>query len=221
MNTPVTIAGAFVRAWVAIYTRGLPEPVRSERIAEIASDLWDHQQGATVGNAARAGTALQVFLRLVLGAPSDMAWHVETRAAVRSRKERGMKAPSWNQHAFWNAGQAEKVFLACVGLLVIYQAAAVAIGLGFALGLWGGSEEGPGSGWFVTIPPSAAGLVFIWAGLRARIAAPLKSGVLIALGVLPSILMFWMMLPPVVALGVAIYAILHGRSEHRRLGTRG
>jgi hypothetical protein len=28
--------------------------------------------------------------------------------------------------------------------------------------------------------------------------------------------MFWMMLPPIVALGVAIYALLHGRSEQQR-----
>jgi hypothetical protein len=182
---------------------------------EIDSDLWE-QRNASEGMGTRAvGSVVEMTLRLALGFLADVAWRMEAGTGGRSRRERGMNASILGMRNA-TGGKWEKTFPACLGLLALYQAAVVLAGIGFALGFWGGGETDAGQGWYLTLPASAFGLVLIWAGLRTRANAPLKGGILIALGVLPSILMFWMMLPPIVALGVAIYALLHGRSEQQR-----
>jgi hypothetical protein len=221
MNAASTLAETLVRSWVAVYTRGLPASLRRERIDEIVSDLWEHQRAAEVVANARSTTAVHVLLRLVVGVPSDIVWRLEAGVGGRTRREQGMKAsPSLSLSSYTNAGWAEKIFLACLALLAIYQAATVVFGAGYGLGLWGGGADDPGNGWYLLLPLNFAGLVLLLAGLLRRESAPFLAGVLLAVGVLPSILMFWMMLPPVVALGVAVYALLHGWTEQKRMETR-
>lgn len=84
-----------VRAWTALYTRGLPASAKSERIGEIDSDLWEQRRHALEGDDKRVDTALNVLLRLVLGVPFDIAWRLETGAAIRSGRDSKMKAQSW------------------------------------------------------------------------------------------------------------------------------
>ena len=215
MRKSQQITAALVRGWALIYTRGLALEVRQERLDEIDSDLWEQTHAASAERSEPEGAAVEMTLRLILGLPADVAWRMEAGAS-RARKERDMNA-SFLSRRVTNAGRADKIFLACVGLLAFYQAAVVLAGVGFGLGLWGGGESDAGQGWYLTLPTSATGLLLIWWGLRMRTDAPFKGGVVIALGVLPSILMFWMMLPPVVALGVALYAVVHGRSEQQRM----
>jgi hypothetical protein len=216
MTKSQEVAAAFVRGWTRIYTWGLAAEVRQERLDEITSDLWEQSNASTeIGNRP-ASSAVEMTFRLVLGFPADVAWRMEAGTGSRARRERGMNASFLGMRVA-NGGRWDKAFLACVGLLALYQAAVVFAGVGFVLGFWGGGEEDAGQGWYLTLPPSAVGILLIWAGLRTRTNAPFKGGVLIALGVLPSILMFWMMLPPVVALGVVIYALVHGRGEQQRI----
>jgi hypothetical protein len=81
MNTANSLATRVVRAWTSAYTRGLPKPIRNERIAEIESDLWEQTRDGL------ASSTRPVWLRLVLGMPLDLAWRLETGAAIRSGKE--------------------------------------------------------------------------------------------------------------------------------------
>jgi hypothetical protein len=214
MTKPLPFSARLVHAWVWLYTRGLATELRRARHDEIDSDLWEHVH-ETKG-AGRVGVNLQVLARLLLGLAADVAWRLETGATRRAGKERGMSA-SFLSTRMTGGGRAEKVFLACAGLLVVYQAAIALISAGFGVGLWRGGPDDPGNGWFLTLPISAAGVVLILAGLKARAAAPFRGGVLVTLGVLPSIGMFWMMIPPVIALGVAIYAVLDGGSRQKRI----
>ena len=209
------ITAALVRGWTLIYTRGLAREVRQERLYEIDSDLWEQTHAASAERSEPIGAAGEMTLRLILGLPADVAWRMEA-GANRARKEREMNASLLSRRVA-NGGRADKIFLAFVGLLALYQAAVVFAGVGFGLGLWESGEGDAGQGWYLTLPTSATGLLLIWWGLRMRTNAPFKGGVVIALGVLPSILMFWMMLPPVLALGVALYAVVHGRSEQQRM----
>jgi hypothetical protein len=81
-------ATRFALWWVAWYTRGLPEGVRADRRAEIASDLWE--QRVAGGSGQRLDLA--VLSRCVRGMAADVSWrrarrrpgwiHV-TRAALR------------------------------------------------------------------------------------------------------------------------------------------
>ncbi len=201
-----------VRNWVFLYTAGLPSEIRKARRAELESDIWEQRQEET-------GPVLHMLLRLVLGAPSDMAWRLETGAAVRNSRKPDRQSNSWTaKRGVMNSEQTSRIFVALVLLLALYQVAIALLSAGWGLGILDiANEESPGNGWFITLPISAIGLPFIWAGMRQRLQAPKRAGVLIAVGVLPSILMFWMMLPPIIALGVAIYAVFNGRSQQRQL----
>lgn len=68
-------ASRLVRAWAALYTRGLPTTARGERLAELESDLWEHRA------ALRAGVRgqLAILSRCVRGMPADIAWRRASR----------------------------------------------------------------------------------------------------------------------------------------------
>ncbi len=111
-----------------------------------------------------------------------------------------------------NTPQAERVFVVLGALLAGYQLIAVAYAVGFGL-----FDSDAADAWWLGALANAAGVAFIVSGLRQRAQTPLRAGILVAIGVLPSILMFWMIIPPIVALGVATYAVLNGRNRQRQL----
>lgn len=78
-------AATTIRAWVALYTRGLHADVADDRRAEIEADLWDEVDMASkVGET--AGLGRRRISRLIRGMPADVAWRLEQR-------ERSTKAP--------------------------------------------------------------------------------------------------------------------------------
>jgi len=68
-----------VGAWVRLYTRGLPEQVADERIAEVSSDLHDHATQAQMAGVGKARLSREIARRLVRGAPADLTWRAELR----------------------------------------------------------------------------------------------------------------------------------------------
>ena len=60
-------ASLMVRAWVRLYTLGLPADVRDRRREEVASDLWEQQHEAGAGS---------VWLRVAGGMPADVTWRL-------------------------------------------------------------------------------------------------------------------------------------------------
>ncbi len=103
----------------------------------------------------------------------------------------------------------QQVFLGLAVALVIYQAG-LAVGVAFV-------ADDSDRWLFVVVP--ALGAVIALAGLKIARQSPIWSGLLIAVGVLPSILMFWMIVPPIIALWVAVYAVYNGRRQQRLLRT--
>jgi hypothetical protein len=76
-----------IRAWVAFYTRGLPEPLAAERRAVIDSDLWDEGEAATwLGE--MSGLSRQRWSRWVRGLPADVGWRIEAQRKVADRPRR-------------------------------------------------------------------------------------------------------------------------------------
>ncbi|MDQ3654133.1 MAG: hypothetical protein M3457_03495 [Chloroflexota bacterium] len=70
------------RAWVALYTRGLPADCRDARRAEITSDLWEQRHdGARTGSGSGLSGALG---RVLAGMPADISWRIEERGVVRA-----------------------------------------------------------------------------------------------------------------------------------------
>jgi hypothetical protein len=72
------------RAWARLYTRGLPDEDAAARRAELDSDLWEHTHDGRLNGHPPAATALQIGRRLLVGAPADVAWHLERRRARRA-----------------------------------------------------------------------------------------------------------------------------------------
>lgn len=61
-----------VRRWTRFYTLGMAESIRTARLGEIESDLWEqHNEG---------DNPLLVFSRLLRGVPDDVRWRLEHMA---------------------------------------------------------------------------------------------------------------------------------------------
>lgn len=65
--------------WVDRYTRGLAEPIRTERRDELRSDLWEHR--AALGNG--HGAQLALASRCLRGVPADLSWRLAGRGGRR------------------------------------------------------------------------------------------------------------------------------------------
>jgi len=148
----LSFAIAPTRAWTALYTRGLPSRLRSERREEIDCDLWEHQRLADLEREPVTDTAAAILLRLIMGVPADMTWRLEAGADARSGKGTQMN-DSWIMRGVWVAA-----------LLV----ALAPVGLGIST-LAGGGE------WDSTFERIAASLLWIATGL-AMGAGPRASG---------------------------------------------
>ncbi len=77
-----------VRGWVRLYTAGLEPDHRTERGAEIESDLWEHRNHAAAEYQAPMATSLAVLGRWVAGIPADLSWRTsQLRQRQEARKE--------------------------------------------------------------------------------------------------------------------------------------
>lgn len=112
-----SLAAATVRGWVALYTWGLAPAVRSSRRAEIEGDLWAHAEDAYVAGHAPVALDLEMFARLVMGMPADMAWRWS---------HRGIDAPIEKEEIVMHEPRSHQVLAAIgIGLAVLGLAFAV------------------------------------------------------------------------------------------------
>lgn len=87
---PLTVAGdrslSVIRAWVALYTRGLPEPLAQARRAVINGDLWDEAEAARWLDET-SGLPRQRWSRWARGLPADISWRIaHSRIPNRPRR---------------------------------------------------------------------------------------------------------------------------------------
>ena len=85
------MSASLVRAWVGLYTMGLPESAAEERRTLIEADLWDEADAAE-WLVESAGLGRQRFSRLVRGVPADLIWRLEQqRRITKARRRTGMR----------------------------------------------------------------------------------------------------------------------------------
>ncbi|MGD9932864.1 MAG: hypothetical protein AB7T37_04015 [Dehalococcoidia bacterium] len=70
-------ATSLARAWVRIYTRGLPKEPRANRLAELDSDFFEQEREARNDGRSEAALSLHILWRVVMGMPSDLSWRLE------------------------------------------------------------------------------------------------------------------------------------------------
>ncbi|MBI5949543.1 MAG: DUF4386 family protein [Chloroflexi bacterium] len=74
-----TVASDIARAWLRLYTVGLPAGVRERRAQELESDLWEHESDRFAGGTAASMVGIEILGRMVRGMPADLLWrfHLE------------------------------------------------------------------------------------------------------------------------------------------------
>ena len=73
------VAGV-IRAWVDLYTRGLPAEVRATRRDEIDDDLWCEVEEAAAGGRSPRQVDAEMLVRWLLGMPADVGWSLAQRS---------------------------------------------------------------------------------------------------------------------------------------------
>ncbi len=99
------------RAWVAVYTHGLPVDYRDARRAEISSDLWEHCHDGSVDGL--GGVDARVLGRVIAGMPADIAWRVEERRHIRNGS-----AMAASSHGSW-AQRHLIIIIPCITVLAM------------------------------------------------------------------------------------------------------
>jgi hypothetical protein len=72
------VAG-WIRAWVDLYTRGLPADLRAARRDEIDDDLWCQLEEAAADGPSGRRVDGELVARLLLGMPADVGWRLAQR----------------------------------------------------------------------------------------------------------------------------------------------
>jgi hypothetical protein len=70
---------AGIRAWVNLYTRGLPAEIKTARRDEIDDDLWCQLEEAAAEGRSGHEVDTELLVRLVLGMPADVGWSLAQR----------------------------------------------------------------------------------------------------------------------------------------------
>lgn len=84
MSVTKGLAASVTRAWIRLYTIGMPLDLREARRLEIEADLWEHRQDAGRHGVPRVACAAEMLLRALAGVPDDLTWRFE---AIRARRD--------------------------------------------------------------------------------------------------------------------------------------
>lgn len=80
-------AVSVIRAWVAVYTKGLPAPMAMDRRSLIEGDLWDETR-ASEWLGETDGLARQRWSRWLRGVPADITWRAEQQRRITKKPRR-------------------------------------------------------------------------------------------------------------------------------------
>ena len=95
-------ATALARAWARIYTRGLANEPRANRLAELDSDFFEQEREARNDGLSAAALSLHILWRVVMGVPSDLSWRMEEARPTEALRvlgaaiaARGVASAAW------------------------------------------------------------------------------------------------------------------------------
>lgn len=165
MSALLALSVGMARAWVALYTIGLPAGLRDARRQEIECDLWEHRRFAELTGSRPAHVAWQMVLRVLFGMTADIGWRVQA----------GLPARSGRSSTLQEGPVARGVlFLGCI-LAALPIAAGVSVGIA-------GDVENMGQRLFYSSTAVLGGLFMLGGLLLSRREPRLGLG-LVALGI--------------------------------------
>lgn len=192
----------FVRAWVRLYTVGLPTGLRDARRDEIDADLWEQARDAA--SERTPSLTSHVLFRWLIGLPDDLLWRIaHIRSEDASAKEGAMvQGSDFKTATVVTAAIAAVmlvwlVFNTVLGEISYQRQADVAF---YVHSNVMASVFGP------------VGIAAIAGGFYFMRKAPLLGALLVAAGSLAlAILVFWLIIPVVLAIGLSYYAFRRAR----------
>ena len=192
----------FVRAWVLLYTAGLPPGLRDSRREEIDADLWEQAKEAETGLSDGLPLATHLLLRWLLGLPDDLLWrlaHIRTKDA--DTKEGSMvQARDYKTLTVVTGVVAALLLIA----LVIYV---VATEVAFQR-----QTESPFDWVYIAATFGPVSLAAITGGFWSMRKAPMLGAVLVTSGSMAfAIFLYWLIIPVVLGIGLSFYAIRRAR----------
>ena len=130
MNTlSLVFATAVARWWVHFYTLGVPSTERDTTRAEVDSDLWEEERHARQSGTRPVETARQIFGRLVLSIPTDVAWRLSSGGTERQAARLGFSMLKMGGSATYRSLESTGVaVLALVGVISVAVWVNVALG---------------------------------------------------------------------------------------------
>jgi len=134
VNAAMALAVGMTRAWVALYTLGLPRALRDGRRAEIDCDLWEQRELAEYTGEPPLGTATEIAARTVLGMLSDITWRAQASLSARAERSIRMNKALY-MRALVAGGVVLALFLILSGMVGVfwYLALVIAIPIGIAI----------------------------------------------------------------------------------------
>jgi hypothetical protein len=198
MNGAVPLARRLNRFWTRLYTTGLGRDVRDERLAELHSDLWEHELEDRLDGVAPGSTATEMLIRLVSGMPADLAWRLEQRNPIKRSTHMlaVMKQNSWQRNGLW-------------GLVFLFVGFLLLSGVGIAAFMEDSSlaaQLAYGGG----VVLSGA---LILAGFLVTEQRPVLGAVMLVIGAVGGAALMWwfFFIPPLIALVVAAFGLNRAR----------
>ena len=192
-----------VRAWVRLYTAGLRPGLRDARREEIDADLWEQAHDEETGLRDGPPLATHLLLRMLLGVPDDLMWRLAHIRTGDVGQEGVMEQARDYRTMTLAAGVIAAVMIGALLLNTVtgeiehqrQTDLAHHIGYGIMMMVYG-----------------PIGLVAIVGGFWFMRQAPMFCALLVAAGsVALAILVFWLVLPELIAAGISFYAIRRAR----------
>jgi len=202
VNAAIALAVGMTRSWVALYTLGLPRPLRDGRRAEIDCDLWEQRELAGCTGEPPLGTAAEIAARAVLGMLSDITWRAQ--AGLSARPDRRLKM---NEPAYMRG-------LVAIGVVVALFLVVTGIGSIADALVQGDLASGQAAFGAISLLAGAA----VGSGLLTSRRSPLLGIGLVATGAITAAAAFYWMFVITIPVGLALVAIAYfrGRPAPRR-----